>query len=79
VFLEQIERKQAKLKKARDSIQLDVDSADTKTLGVHHCPRALVDRLTAVAKARSAGGKRVTVAQVAIEAIARGLVNLELP
>lgn len=77
--MEQIERKQAKLKKARDSVQSDVDSTNTKTLGVHHCPCALVDRLAAMAKARSTGGKRVSVAQVAIEAIARGIVLMEPP
>jgi len=79
MFLEQIERKEAKMKKARDEAKSVVDPTTTKTLGVHGCPRALVERLAAVAKARSKGGPRVTVAQVAIEAIERGLGFVELP
>jgi len=84
--LEQIERKQAKLKEAVDATKPVADPAAgladpaaTKTLGVHNCPRALVDRLAAVAKARSTGAQRVSVASVAIEAIERGLVGMEAP
>ena len=51
-----------------------VKKPGTRTLGVHHCPNEVADRLAERAQALSKlGGKKVTVAEVAIDLLREGL------